>query len=235
MRAAKPKISVIVPAFNEQQSIGLVIRAIPKHVAGDIIIVDNGSTDATAAVARAEGARVVSEPQRGYGAACLAGIAAAGTPDIIVFLDGDYSDYPEELETLVAPILSNDADFVIGSRMTSPGSRQVLPPQAYWGNRLATWLLYILYRQRFTDLGPFRAIRYCLLQRLDMRDRNFGWTIEMQIKAVRHGLRIREIPVSYRPRIGTSKISGTVSGSLKAGVKILYTIAALYLRHRDKR
>jgi len=225
MTETKLKISVIIPAFNEQQSIGMVIRAIPKQLAGEIIVVDNGSTDGTAAVACSEGARVVREPQRGYGAACLAGIAAAGTPDIIVFLDGDYSDYPEEMEMLVAPIISNRADFVIGSRMTNPGSRAVLPPQAYWGNRFATWLLSVQHRHRFTDLGPFRAIRYSSFCSLGMRDRDFGWTIEMQIKAVKHNLRIREIPVSYRARIGASKISGTVWGSVRAGTKILYTLA----------
>lgn len=225
MNTAAPRISVIIPALNEMQSIGFVIGDIPRDLATDIIVVDNGSTDATAEVARQTGARVVAERQRGYGAACLAGIAAAAQPDIIAFLDGDYSDYPEELRQLVAPILAGKADLVIGSRMAGSDARRILPPQAYWGNRLATFLLRLLYGYRFTDLGPFRAIRAESLKALAMCDRNFGWTIEMQIKAVQRGLRIREIPVNYRTRIGASKISGTLTGSIQAGLKILYTIA----------
>jgi len=225
MTPAAARISVIIPALNEKASIGSVIKDIPRDCATEIIVVDNGSTDGTAEIARQAGARVVDEPHRGYGAACLAGIAAAAAPDIIVFLDGDYSDYPEELRHLVEPIRAGVADLVIGSRMTGPNAKRVLPPQAYWGNRLATFFLRLLYGFRFTDLGPFRAIRADSLKRLAMCDRNFGWTIEMQIKAVQLGLRIREIPVRYRYRIGESKISGTLSGSIRAGLKILYTIA----------
>ena len=219
-----PRITVIIPALNEAASISRVIRDIPQSMVSEIIVVDNGSTDGTAEIAFQAGARVVYESHRGYGAACLAGIAAAKNPDIIVFLDGDFSDYPEELSLLAEPIINDWADFVIGSRMAGANARRVLPPQAYWGNRLATFLLCYLYGFKFTDLGPFRAIRAQSLKALGMCDRDFGWTIEMQIKAVRQGLRIQEMPVRYRHRIGTSKISGTITGSIKAGWKILYTI-----------
>ncbi|MCX5904033.1 MAG: glycosyltransferase family 2 protein [Proteobacteria bacterium] len=220
----RPKISVIIPVLNEQDAIGLVIRDIPKDVADEVIVVDNGSTDNTARAAQMEGARVVLEPHRGYGAACLKGIASAHEPDIVVFLDGDFSDYPEEMARIVAPIVQGTADLVIGSRISGGNGRRVLLPQAYFGNKLAAWLIDLLYHHRFTDLGPFRAIRCSALKQLDMRDRNFGWTIEMQVKAVKQGLSIIEVPVRYRPRIGKSKVSGTLSGSIKAGVKILYTV-----------
>jgi glycosyltransferase involved in cell wall biosynthesis len=221
------KISVIIPALNEQESIGLVIKDIPHDIVDEIIVVDNGSTDKTAEVARICGARIVSEKYRGYGKACQAGITYADHADIIVFLDGDYSDYPEEIEKIIAPIIHEEADLVIGSRISGGSGNKVLLPQAYWGNRLATWLIYKIYHYRFTDLGPFRAIRYDSLKKLDMRDNNFGWTIEMQIKAVQQGLRIKEIKVSYRTRVGRSKISGTITGTIKAGWKILYTIFKL--------
>jgi glycosyltransferase involved in cell wall biosynthesis len=234
MNVSKPRISVIIPALNEAASIGLVIRDIPPGLAAEIIVVDNGSTDGTADIARQSGARVVHELHRGYGAACLAGIAAAGNPEIIAFLDGDYSDYPEELGLLAEPVINGEADLVIGSRMAGADAGCVLPPQAYWGNRLATFLLRLLYGFRFTDLGPFRVIRAQSLKALGMRDRNFGWTIEMQIKAVQRGLRIQEIPVRYRHRIGQSKISGTLSGSIQAGCKILYTIGKYSLKKTPK-
>jgi glycosyltransferase involved in cell wall biosynthesis len=224
MNIPKPKISVIIPALNEQDSIGLVIRDIPKDVADEIIVVDNGSTDNTVREAQGAGARVVRESQRGYGAACLKGIASAYEPDIIVFLDGDYSDYPGEMGLVVAPIAQGTADLVIGSRISGGDGKSVLPPQAYWGNMLATLLIRMLYGYSFTDLGPFRAIRCSALKQLDMQDRNFGWTIEMQIKAVKQGLSIMEVPVHYRARIGKSKVSGTLSGSINAGAKILYTV-----------
>jgi glycosyltransferase involved in cell wall biosynthesis len=223
MPTKKPKISVIIPALNEQNSIGLVIRDIPKDIADEIIVVDNGSTDNTTLVAEQAGAHVVREPHRGYGAACLKGIASLANPEIVVFIDGDYSDYPEEMEYIVGPIMRGDADIVIGSRIMGNG-RKALLPQAYWGNKLATWLIYLLHKHRYTDLGPFRAIRFNSLQKLNMQDKNFGWTVEMQIKAVRNRLAIMEIPVKYRQRIGTSKITGTVSGTIKAGAKIIYTI-----------
>jgi glycosyltransferase involved in cell wall biosynthesis len=224
MNTPKLKVSVIIPALNEQDSIGLVIRDIPKDVADEIIVVDNGSADNTAMVAEKAGARVVRESERGYGAACLKGIASAREPDIIVFLDGDYSDYPEEMGLVVAPIAQGTADLVIGSRISGGDGKSVLPPQAYWGNMLATLLIRMLYGHSFTDLGPFRAIRCSALTQLDMQDRNFGWTIEMQIKAVKQGLSIVEVPVRYRTRIGKSKVSGTFSGAIKAGVKIFYTV-----------
>jgi len=229
MDTTKPSISIIIPALNEENAIGKVIADIPPGLAREIIVVDNGSTDATARAARAEGARVVVERHRGYGAACLAGIAAAVQPDIIVFLDGDYSDYPEDMQAIVAPILSDAADFVVGSRLAGSNGKEVLPPQAYWGNKLSTALIKVLFGFRYTDLGPFRAIREKSLELLAMRDRNFGWTVEMQIRAVQKGLRIQEVPVRYRKRIGASKVSGTISGSLKAGVKIIYSILLLKL------
>lgn len=224
MNTRKERISVIIPALNEQDSIGLVIMDIPKSLVDEIIVVDNGSIDNTAAVAEHAGARVVKESHRGYGAACLKGTASVSNPDIIVFLDGDYSDYPEEMEQLIKPIMQGKADLVIGSRTLGSSGKKVLLPQAYWGNKLATWLIYLLHKHRYTDLGPFRAIRFSSLQKLNMQDKNFGWTVEMQIKAVRNRLAIMEIPVKYRQRIGTSKITGTVSGTIKAGAKIIYTI-----------
>jgi glycosyltransferase involved in cell wall biosynthesis len=221
------RVSVIIPALNEQDSIGLVIGDIPKHLVDEIIVADNGSTDRTAEVAHNAGARLVSEHRRGYGAACLKGIASARNPDIIVFMDGDYSDYPEEMAQIIAPILKGEADMVIGSRIMGTRSEKVLPPHSYWGNRLTTWLINALYHQRFTDLGPFRAITYDGLKKLAMRDTNYGWTVEMQVKAVTNGLKVVEIPVSYRKRIGKSKVSGTIAGSLKAGIKMLYTVFSL--------
>jgi glycosyltransferase involved in cell wall biosynthesis len=219
-----PKISVIIPAFNEESSISLVLNDLPQDSLHEIIVVDNGSTDATANVARESGARVVEEKQKGYGSACLRGIAELNQPDIVVFLDGDYSDYPEEITDLIQPILSGEKDFVLGSRMILPESRSALLPQARYGNRLAVFLMRIFFRHRYTDLGPFRAIRHDSLVKIGMQDRDFGWTVEMQIKAVKKGLRIMEIPVRYRQRVGVSKITGTVSGTLKAGTKIIYTI-----------
>ena len=218
------KVSVIIPAFNEESSIGRVLDALPQHNLHEIIVVNNASTDRTAEVAREHGARVVDEMRRGYGQACLTGIAHLDDPDIVVFLDGDFSDYPEEIVGLLAPIESGSADFVLGSRMILAGSRRALLPQARYGNRLAAFLIRFLFQHRYTDLGPFRAIRYDSLKKLEMQDTNFGWTVEMQIKAVRHKLRIMEIPVKYRDRIGVSKITGTVSGTFRAGTKIIYTI-----------
>jgi glycosyltransferase involved in cell wall biosynthesis len=217
-------ISVIIPAFNEESSIGLVLDDLPKTNLLEIIVVNNGSTDRTVEVAQAHGARVVDEPRRGYGQACLTGMANLGRPDIVVFVDGDYSDYPEELTSLVEPIEKGEADFVLGSRMILEQSRKALLPQARYGNRLAVFLIRLFFGHQFTDLGPFRALRYDSLMQLGMQDRNFGWTVEMQIKAVRKGLRIRELPVRYRERVGVSKITGTVSGTFKAGTKIIYTI-----------
>ncbi len=216
-------VSVIIPALNEEQSIGKVISAIPSWV-DDIVVGDNGSTDRTAEVARTHGARVASEPRRGYGSACLAGMAALSDPDVVVFLDGDFSDHPEEMGLLVDPIVGGEADMVIGSRLL--GERQVgaLTPQARLGNWLACLLMRLFWRRTYTDLGPFRAIRHAALEGLRMRDPDYGWTVEMQVKAARRGLRVREVPVSYRRRTGKSKVSGTVRGVVGAGTKILWTI-----------
>jgi hypothetical protein len=222
---------VIIPALNEEESLPRVLCDLPT--VGRTIVVDNGSTDATAKVASDAGADVVQEPQRGYGAACLRGLAeveraiAAGEPPprVIVFLDGDYSDYPERLPELAAPVLAENADFVLGSRLLGERETGAMPPQSIWGNRLACFLMRLLFAARYTDLGPFRAINYQALKSLGMVDQNFGWTVEMQIKAARAGLRTIEVPVPYRCRIGQSKISGTLAGTIKAGYKILFVIA----------
>lgn len=219
-----PKISVIIPAFNEEESLPHVLNDLPRDRLHQIIVVDNHSTDRTSAVARENRATVVHEKRRGYGRACLTGMEALDEPDIVVFLDGDYSDYPEEIDLLLQPIVSGEADFVVGSRMILKESRQALLPQARYGNQLAVFLIRMFFHHTFTDLGPFRAIRYESLRAIGMRDEDFGWTVEMQIKAVQKGLRIREVPVRYRIRIGVSKITGTVSGTIKAGTKIIYTI-----------
>ena len=218
------RISVIIPAYNEEDSIGLVLDALPQNLIYEIIVVDNNSTDDTARAASEKGARVVAEKRRGYGSACLKGISELDNPDIVVFLDGDFSDYPEEIIQLVEPIESGKKDFVLGSRMLIPESRSALLPQSRYGNQLAVFLMRLFFRHKFTDLGPFRAIRYESLKAIAMQDANFGWTVEMQIKAVKKGLRIMEIPVKYRERVGVSKITGTFSGTIKAGAKIIYTI-----------
>jgi glycosyltransferase involved in cell wall biosynthesis len=216
------KVSVIIPVLNEEGAIANVINDIPKSLVQEIIVVDNGCVDQTAEIARKHGAKVVDEPQRGYGSACLTGIAAVQAADIVVFLDGDYSDDPTEMPSLVQPIQDGLADFVIGTRI--PTEKGALLPQAQFGNKLATLLMRIFFGVQYTDLGPFRAIRHEQLKALNMQDKNFGWTIEMQLKAAKMGMNVREVPVSYRKRIGTSKISGTFIGSLKAGVKILTTL-----------
>ena len=226
-------IDVIIPALNEEESLPLVLADIPTSVRR-VVVVDNGSSDRTAAVARATGATVVSEPRKGYGRACLAGMKElqSSPPDIVVFLDGDYSDYPGELDALVAPILTGSADFVIGSRTRGNREKGALLPQAIFGNWLACTLMRLIWGVRYTDLGPFRAIRYSGLMQLGMQDETYGWTIEMQIKARLAGLRSTEIPVSYRKRIGVSKVTGTVSGTVKAGIWILGTIGRYALSGR---
>lgn len=219
------KVVVIIPALNEEDAIVRVLADIPG-LASEVIVVDNGSDDETSTRAEAAGARVVREPIRGYGQACLAGIAALPKDtDIVVFLDGDYSDRPAEMVYIVEPLLRGSADLVIGSRVLGEREQGALLPQARFGNALATFLIRILYGVRYTDLGPFRAIRAEALLQINMVDRDFGWTVEMQVKAARRGLRGVEVPVSYRKRYaGASKVTGTLSGTLRAGWKILYTI-----------
>jgi glycosyltransferase involved in cell wall biosynthesis len=223
-------VAVVIPAWNEEGSIGRVIDDLPEGWVGRVVVADNNSTDYTAEVARKFGATVVPAARQGYGSACLAGLAYLKSlppgeqPQIVVFLDADYSDHPEQLPLLVQPILDGDADFVLGSRMLKKQPRGAMLPQAIFGNKLACFLMRMFFRATFTDLGPFRAISWEKLNQLNMVDTNFGWTVEMQIKAARHGLRFREIPVDYRPRIGFSKITGTIKGTLRAGYKILLTI-----------
>jgi glycosyltransferase involved in cell wall biosynthesis len=219
-------VDVIIPALNEEQALPRVLQEIPRALVRRVIVADNGSTDETADVARQNGAEVVHEPERGYGAACLKALdhLAADPPDIVVFLDGDYSDHPDQLPSLIDPITSNDADMVIGSRARRRRERGALSLQQQVGNAIACRALQLLYGVRYTDLGPFRAIRWETLQALGMRDRNYGWTVEMQIKAAQHGVAYREVPVSYRQRIGVSKVSGTVRGSVSAGAKILWLL-----------
>jgi glycosyltransferase involved in cell wall biosynthesis len=224
-------IDVLIPALNEQESIGKVLAAIPSDWVRRVVVVDNGSTDQTAIIAREHGAQVVFEPQRGYGAACLAGLEylSGDSPDIVTFLDADFSDRPEELPRLIAPIIDDDVDLVIGSRTIGQSEPGALLPQAVFGNKLACFLVEVLYGYRFTDLGPFRAIRWSSLIDLEMADEDFGWTVEMQVKAAQLHLSAVEVPVSYRRRIGVSKITGTVKGTVLAGHKILYTIFKEYL------
>ena len=220
------RIAVIIPAFNEEGSIGLVLRDIPTDVVEEVIVVNNASSDRTAEVAMERGATVLNESRMGYGSACLKGLAYALPKgfDVIVFVDADYSDHPEEMPLLLRPILEEGYDLVIGSRSTGNREKGAMPPQARFGNWLSTWLIRLFWGYRFTDLGPFRAVTTKALNKIQMEDINFGWTVEMQVKAARLSLKTTEVPVSYRKRIGTSKISGTISGSIKAGWKILYTI-----------
>lgn len=228
------RVGVVIPALDEEEALPLVLQALPRALVHDLVVVDNGSRDGTAEAARRHGARVVREERRGYGSACLAGIRALRPCDVVVFLDADHSDHPEELPLLLAPIERGEADLVIGTRMVRRESRRALLPQARFGNRLAALLLRLLYGGRATDLGPFRAIRREALARLRMDDRDFGWTAQMQARAFRLGLSVVEVPVSYRERVGRSKITGTVSGTVRAGWKILFTLARERLRPRPR-
>ncbi len=220
-------VDVVIPAFDEEDSIALVLADLPDDLVRRVVVADNNSRDGTAERARAAGAEVVAAPVQGYGSACLAGLehlSRSGPPDIVVFLDADYSDHPEELPRLVAPLANGEADLIIGSRTLGAAEPGALLPQARLGNRFACLLIRLLYGYRYTDLGPFRAIAWSALESLEMRDPNFGWTVEMQVKALRRGLRVAERPVSYRRRRGVSKITGTLSGTVRAGWKIIVTV-----------
>lgn len=221
-------VDVVIPAFNEEGSIGLVVKDIPKDLVRNIVVVDNNSTDGTAKAAEAQGAIVVSEKEQGYGAACLRGLETIRNselkPDIVVFLDADHSDYPEEMPLLINPILQDGVALVIGSRSIGVREKGAMMPQQVFGNWLATRMMKVLYKADFTDLGPFRAITWEALEQIKMADRNFGWTVEMQVKVLKHKLKYTEVPVRYRKRIGVSKITGTVKGTVMAGYKIIATI-----------
>lgn len=228
-----PLIKVIIPAFNEEGAIANVIRDIPDTVK-EVIVVNNGSTDQTAKAATAAGATVLTEPRKGYGYACLKGLEhidnSEERADIVVFLDGDYSDHPEELLKITAPIISGEMDMVIGARVPELRESGAMTPQQVFGNHLACFLMKWFFGARYTDLGPFRAIRYDSLQLLNMEDKTYGWTVEMQLKALKKKLRYNEVPVQYRNRIGVSKVSGTVKGTIMAGYKILMWIFKYSIR-----
>ena len=220
------RIFALIPALNEEQSIGRVIDEIPRDLVCEVVVVSNGSCDRTEAVATAHGATVLREERRGYGHALMKGIAYVSTrsPDILVFLDGDHSDYPEEIPALIRPIREAGQDLVIGSRVLGEKEKGALLPQARFGNWLATGLIRLFWGMRFTDLGPFRAITFARFNELQMKEMTYGWTVEMQIKAAQKGYRCTEVPVRYRKRIGHSKVTGTIAGSFKAGCGILRTI-----------
>jgi glycosyltransferase involved in cell wall biosynthesis len=225
------KIDVIIPVYNEAESISKVIHEIPKDLVRHILVCDNGSTDNTPMMAQKAGGTVLFQPERGYGNACLQGMRYLEKlhekPDIVVFLDGDYSDYPKEMTQVVKPILQKDVDMVIGSRALGNLEDGAMMPQQIFGNWLATTLIRLLYNYHFTDLGPFRAIKYQRLLEMHMEDKNFGWTVEMQVKAAKLKMNTAEVPVNYRKRIGKSKVSGTIQGTFRAGYKILWTIFKL--------
>ena len=225
------KISIIIPALNEENSIGQVINSLPK-IYYQLIVVDNGSNDSTRKIAKKNGAIVLIEKNRGYGNACLKGIQflKKTPPDIVVFLDGDFSDFPQEIKKIIKPIEQKKVDFVIGSRIKSLREKGSMTPQQIFGNKLACFLLKLIYGGKFTDLGPFRAIKWDTLMDLNMIDKTYGWTIEMQLKVLRKKISYNEVPVSYRRRIGNSKISGTLRGSLFAGIKIIGWIVKYYFK-----
>ena len=220
----KSAVKVIIPAYNEAPAISKVIGDIPNFVQ-EIIVVDNGSTDPTSEVAKRAGATVLIEPNKGYGFACLKGIEyiqnSNQKTDIIVFIDGDYSDYPQQMSEIIAPILNQNIDFVLGSRKKNLSAKGAMLPQQRFGNWLATNLMRLFFDSKFTDLGPFRAIKYQVLKQLSMKDKTYGWTVEMQLKILKQNFTYMEVPVKYRNRIGVSKVSGTLKGAIFAGVKIL--------------
>ena len=219
------KISVIIPVLNEAKSIGLVLDAIPKNMVHEIVVVDNGSTDDSVTIARSRGAKVVHEFRRGYGRACLTGLQTLDHPDAVVFLDGDYSDYPEELPQLVTPIAEGQADFVLGSRILGSWEKNSIHPEVFWRNRVACFFIRLLFKKSYTDVGPFRAIRSPILEGLKMSDSSHGWNIEMQLKAAKRGVKILEVPVRYRVRVGESKLSSSYRGSVLATFKTFWTLA----------
>jgi len=227
------RVSVIIPTRNEATALSHVLADIPAGLVTEVLVVDNNSTDGTPEVAARMGARVISEPRRGYGQACLTGIAHCGSPDVIVFLDGDYSDRPAELPRLLAPIAEGHADITIGSRLAGPRTRGAMAWHAALGNRLAAFLINILFRQRITDLGPFRAARADVLRELALEETTYGWAVEIIVKGASRGFRIVETPVSYYPRIGESKISGTVRGTVGAAWFIFSRILRYYFRRRQ--
>jgi glycosyltransferase involved in cell wall biosynthesis len=218
------RVSVIIPALNEEKSIAFVINDLPKHILDEIIVVDNGSSDSTASSAGDAGAIVVKEGLKGYGAACRKGISHTVDPDIIVILDADYSDYPEKISILLDPIIEEGFDMVLSSRVLGKAEKGSMTLPQIQGNRLVLFIIKAMTGFKYTDMGPFRAIKAEKLSELDMTDKNFGWNVEMQIKAVKQGFKIKEVPVDYRIRIGKSKVSGTISGVIKAGCKIIYSV-----------
>jgi len=226
------RVSVIIPTHNEAQAIGRVIADLPSNLISEVIVVDSNSTDGTPDVAQKAGARVIQEPRRGYGQACLTGIANADSPDVVAFLDGDYSDRPSELPILLAPIIEGRADITVGSRLRSEGNAGALPWHQAFGNQLAAGLIRVLYGVKLTDLGPFRAARAEVIRELALEETTYGWAVEIILKGALSGFRIVEVPVSYFPRIGKSKISGTVKGTIGAGWFILSRIVSYSFRHR---
>ncbi|PKP48623.1 MAG: UDP-glucose--dolichyl-phosphate glucosyltransferase [Bacteroidetes bacterium HGW-Bacteroidetes-1] len=221
-------IVIIIPALNEENAVGEVLKEIPKELVSEIVVVDNNSKDETAITASAQGATVLFENRQGYGWACLKAIEyfekKEKQPDIVVFMDADHSDFPEQLPELIKPIIDSDFDMVIGSRSLGQRESASMTPQQIFGNWLATFLIRLFYRVKFTDLGPFRAIKFDKLLQLKMSDKTYGWTVEMQVKAVKMGFKCCEIPVNYRRRIGFSKVSGTLKGTIGAGYRILLTV-----------
>jgi glycosyltransferase involved in cell wall biosynthesis len=229
------RVSVVIPTHNEAQAIGRVLADLPPDIVAEVLVVDSNSTDGTTEIAARMGARVLHEPRRGYGRACLTGLAHASAPDVVVFLDGDYSDRPAELPTLLAPIVDGTADITLGSRLGSQNLSGAMPWHAVFGNRLAAFLIRLIYGLHISDLGPFRAGRADVLRRLELKENTYGWAVEMILKGKLQGFRIVEVPVSYHTRIGKSKISGTVKGTVGAAWFILSLIVRYYFRNRRAR